>query len=326
MMNRTYRHAAFTLIELLTVIAIITLLIGILTPSLSNARKSAKNTAIKASFAQLSTGCELFKNDHGEYPASNALDYVIDRNSPNTELGDWALLPSASPYYLQGANLLVDALFGRDLLGFDPKPRAAGAQPYFRWNVANARSAPYVEPDQVDFSKDGEPVKDGFGPLLLDEATPKISLSGGLGSMYCPIIIDKWEMPVLYYRADPNATKRTQIVAGGYIGVNNPSPAGVYNGRDNEAFTSHSGVSGSDIHGIHEADMAITTYNDPYITDFVEYIRSFRQSRLTGPTTQQLVRPVNSRSFILLSPGKDGIFNGPDLDDIGNFAIKSEQR
>lgn len=311
-MIRSFRHRAFTLIELLTVIAIIALLIGILTPSLSNARNKAKEAATLAMYNQLTTGCELFKSDHDRYPASNATDYINKANNYTTEFTDWALGTPASP--IQGANLLVDALFGRDLTGFDKKPSSSSAPPYVRWDWNNARSEPYVEPDKVDFSKEGEPVEDALGQLPM-EATPVL---GTTIPLYCRVLLDKFDSPVLYYRSNPNATQRTPILPTAYGAGNDPTGPGVYNGRDNEVFTTHNmfdatkdfGLAGNSIAGGDPAQI------DP-AHNFVRYITSNRQSTQSGP--QAWLRPVNSRTFLLISAGKDGKFNGPDDDDVTNF-------
>ncbi|MCZ6816975.1 MAG: type II secretion system protein [Planctomycetota bacterium] len=318
-MIRSFRHRAFTLLELLTVIAIITLLIGILTPSLGKARDKAKEAATQSMYSQLTTGMEMFKNDHGKYPASNARDYINKSNPPNGEFIAWAFGSQSSP--LQGANLLVDALFGRDLVGFDPKPSSNSAPPYERWDFNNPRSEPYVDPDKVDFSKQGEPVEDAIGILPPDEATPVL---GNTIQIYCRVILDKFERTVLYYRANPNATQRTPILPieyGGGGGANNPTVPGVYNGRDNNVFTEHNDFENSDS-PLNDLSKALNPIDsgqpaDAFENNFAKYIMSNRQSSLTG--AQPWVRPANSRTFILMSPGKDGKFNGPNNDDITNF-------
>ena len=83
-MSQETRRAAFTLIELLTVMAIITLLIGILTPSLSAARNRATKTAIFAQLNAMSTGLEAFKNDQDEFPPSNAALMADDPTNTGT--------------------------------------------------------------------------------------------------------------------------------------------------------------------------------------------------------------------------------------------------
>ncbi|MFH1372164.1 MAG: type II secretion system protein [Planctomycetota bacterium] len=98
------KRKAFTLIELLIVLAIITLLLGILLPSISMVRRQAKETAQKAQFAAIDMALDAFKQDYGDYPPSNSADGFI---------------PSPAVYC--GAQKLTEALLGWDLQGFHPQ-------------------------------------------------------------------------------------------------------------------------------------------------------------------------------------------------------------
>ncbi len=68
---------AFTLVELLSVIAIIGILAAITIPALGGARDSAYRARTKAQFSQWAGAMELFRQEYGFYPAI-AIDGKID--------------------------------------------------------------------------------------------------------------------------------------------------------------------------------------------------------------------------------------------------------
>ncbi len=66
------RRAAFTLIELLIVVAIIALLASILFPSLSRARQNARRMGCAANLRAFGRSLDYYKADTGRYPVYNA--------------------------------------------------------------------------------------------------------------------------------------------------------------------------------------------------------------------------------------------------------------
>ena len=66
--KKPHSKQAFTLIELLTVIAIIGILAGIIIPTVDAVRENAMKTKTKAMFSQWVAALESFRQDYGYYP------------------------------------------------------------------------------------------------------------------------------------------------------------------------------------------------------------------------------------------------------------------
>lgn len=319
-MSRISRRTAFTLIELLTVIAIITLLIGILTPSLGRARDEAKKASIKAQLGAIETGLEMFRSDQDQYPASNAALYGGDTAGG---MQNWLVGNPGAP--LQGAHLIVDAMVGRDFLGYDPKPNNQQAN-YARWDTGNSRRAPYIDPAGIDTTTSNELAEDAFAIIQPARSANPI-LNNGNRDIFSPVFKDKFGWPILYYRANKNATQLTPILGSQYSG-NIPMQPGVYNGRDNDVFTDHPNGAQATLstphHLINQASLPLTSLGDPALNNFADFIRSFRSSTVDpNNSSNDHMRPVNSETFLLITPGKDGIYG--NLDDVGNFAVKDQR-
>jgi len=65
---RKSQTAAFTLIELLTVIAIIAILMGLLFPALSGAKEQARRGDAKTALSNIITACKSYQTDYGKFP------------------------------------------------------------------------------------------------------------------------------------------------------------------------------------------------------------------------------------------------------------------
>ena len=99
--KKSDKKAAFTIVELLTVMSIIVILIGLLVPALNSVRRYASEVKQHAQFNAIADGLEMFRNDFEEYPDSKGRDL------------------NGIPYC--GAMKLAEAMVGQDLLGFHPQ-------------------------------------------------------------------------------------------------------------------------------------------------------------------------------------------------------------
>ena len=75
------KFRGFSLVELLVAVGIIALLIGILLPSLSKARRAARSVACKAKLEQIGVAFQMYLNDHHfKYPLAPSLPSVNPNN------------------------------------------------------------------------------------------------------------------------------------------------------------------------------------------------------------------------------------------------------
>lgn len=152
--------SAFTLIELLTVIAIIGILAAIIIPTTAAVRKSAKKAQTKSQFEQIITALNLYKSEYGYYP-------VIPYNKLNANLA-----PDATSITNKNRQMLMlELLTGRDA---DPSTTAfesdesnltsgtPRAQNRKRVNFYNPAAAELRE-----FATDQKAFVDAFGNLQI---------------------------------------------------------------------------------------------------------------------------------------------------------------
>ncbi len=101
---------AFTIIELITVIAVIGILMAILIPTVTGANNSAKRTKTKVQFSQWATAIEGFRQEYGYYPDFTFADGKIDDATKTAEFVETltgkklngTALVSADPGYKAG--------------------------------------------------------------------------------------------------------------------------------------------------------------------------------------------------------------------------------
>lgn len=309
---RNNNKKAFTLIELLTVIAIIAMLVSLLAVAQRKVRIIAKNLRQKAAFHAGEISLELYGKDYGSYPDSSLI--------------------SDSGTHVTGAQRLAEALFGRDDQGFHPRTKwhperdaaATGTHPgmdLYRTVTLKDRKVPYFERKRSGFYT----IYDLWAG---NKGTSQIYDSGGSTepTMRTPVFTDVFEqnrvtingemvkvgMPILYFKADP--TKRFRVDSS-----NNPvNPATqseyrqwVYNFDDNLPILElpwlrelPDNIDGLTLH-----------YKDPQ--DAAKSNAQFFYEQLTERQDGNFFRPHNKSTFIFISAGYDGIYGTKD--DLTNF-------
>ena len=195
------RHAlGLTMIELLTVVAIIAILVGILIPATQAARRAAQNAKQKAQLTAIDVALTTFREDYGDYPPS-----------------DMSISPG--PLYYCGAQKLAEALVGRDMGGFDPNSRWSVDDGAYR-SSAN-RKGFYLDPGTGHPFRVGNrsPQVPGLYPLVLPLAPDTFVLCDVYPRTRVEVLEGaairdvRMGSPILYYRArsDPLRKMSSQI-------------------------------------------------------------------------------------------------------------------
>jgi prepilin-type N-terminal cleavage/methylation domain-containing protein len=323
----------FTIVELLTVMAIIALLLSILAPALRMVRRIAKDTAQKAQFHSIDVGLETYAGEMEQYPDSKILPWDAGNNKP---LG-------SGPFTV-GAHHLAEALIGRDMLGFDPWTSGNAKVDEANVDIYAAKSPSPKNSNDDEVSKSLDRRK---GPYLSSDSveayqiqqlyetttTPGNVYPGNLdrngavdnAASPAPVLTDSYRVkaislpggkqvkagsPILYYRANiaSRVFENSKNGDGGSQIVSDPCAAeGIFDSFDNEQLLMLGTILDQNKKHNFDVDQGGTKMGR---TKFYDAI--------TNPTVTTQRRPYNQTSYILMSAGFDGIFGTPD--DIYNFS------
>lgn len=289
--NQARKRRAFTIVELLTVMSIIVILIGLLVPALNKARRYALYVKQKAQLRSMDAAIELFNNENGGYPNSDALD------------------SAGLPYC--GAMKLCEALMGQDLLGFHANSLFrrdgfdASARPLYPPNIdamvpavrsqnLSARKGPYLQAENANAWR----MKDIYGTNLAQFL--------GTSFVLCDVYErqmasgEKTGMPILYYKADTANSLHDPNLAGSMTAQDNRG--NIYNYWDNLAL----------INLGKPWQQAGSTSATHRLADPLRFYRNTQSDKIT--TAQ---RPFRPDEYILISAGWDNEYG--TADDIYNF-------
>ena len=322
------RIKGFTLVELLTVIGIISLLVGILVPALHIARLRAREATDRATLNSISMAVETFRNDHGFYPPSHVRNEVIWGLTMPTTL-DIAWQQGLDPPD-QGAHRLFEALMGLDTLGFqenycykinegnttevlDGTPIAYNSAG--QW-VETKRWGPYIGMDNIEM---GRMYEAHYDSLRFKPPDPSGNLQSNNNWVFLDTIGLNNPRAILYYRARPSRKLHWYSnwkYNGDQFTVDDYDNLAIYNYKDNIEITTDTGSS-----GFYHPNFADPTdpqgfYN--YIWDPMTGLdpANNNQPNILHPSA----RPYNKDSFILINAGRDNQYGTED--DICNFQIR----
>jgi prepilin-type N-terminal cleavage/methylation domain-containing protein len=314
-MRRTGKAAGFTLVELLTVVAIIGVLIGMLVPAVARARTIAKRASVMNEHHSIGIGLDMFKNEFGYYPSS----LPQTAKGVNTNPQDRSSILASE--VIQGSHRLAFALMGRDRQGCpmargtnlsSPFPAGADPGPDSITGFYYTAAAGAFDGQQLDTGSWGDPTKrtSRRGPYV--EISSLVALKDETNTSipdYTWLFADTFERSkekitayttrslILYYAANERGT--------GIDIATTPQANQIYYYEDNQKITTNQFL---DVN-------KDTNARD----DFWNFIEDKDATIGTGATAFR--RPRNPDTYLLISGGEDGLY-GTDDDIINGQAAK----
>jgi prepilin-type N-terminal cleavage/methylation domain-containing protein len=181
-MSRLKRRAAFTLVELLVVMAIIGVLVALLLPAVQSARETARRTQCSNNLRQIALAHLNFESAYGVFPPERTWNQVVGNNG-----GSWSAQARTLPFQEEGAVYKAIDFSGDDdtvmLPGSTTIPLQAVRINTFicpsevndtlRMNTANTPATP-----------DSYPINYGINLGVWLCYDPNMN-TGGAGSFYC---------------------------------------------------------------------------------------------------------------------------------------------
>jgi prepilin-type N-terminal cleavage/methylation domain-containing protein len=291
------RRPGFTIVEMLTAIAIIAVLVSLIIPALSMVHKAADKARQRAQFHSIELGLEAFRADFGDYPES-----IDNRDKPG----------GGEPDAYCGAQKLAEAMIGLDGFGFHPMSEFrkdgladwdrdgsytttvpdesvyhVGRLTEFESSEENliARKGPYLELETANAVK----IKDLYDvtKLFPNLGNNTFVLADMFGLVKHRSTGKKTGTPILYFRANAGRFEHDETRIND--GVN------IYEFNDNEVLI----------------DWPTPNWTSHKMTPEIFY------SDTLNPNFPDPPRPYRSESFILLSAGPDGRYGTSD--DVYNF-------